>query len=136
MGTMTPVTVQLGSGLAMEPVNDDELELTVEPAGYRILVEIEAPGGKRWQQSGLHMTDETRDREWAAQIWAVVLRLGADAYADKAKFPNGPWCKAGDHILMRPYSGTRFLVNERLYGLINDDTVQAVVGDVSELERA
>jgi co-chaperonin GroES (HSP10) len=138
MGTMMAQAPGVVTGTATRPVNDDELELTIEPAGYRILVEIIPPQEslKRWLNSNLVAPDEVRDREWAAQVWAVVLRLGPDAYADKAKFPTGPWCKTGDHVLMRPYSGTRFLVHGRLYALVNDDTVQAVVGDVSEVERA
>ena len=69
-------------------------------------------------------------------MWAKVIRLGPQAYQDKQRFGEQPWCKPGDFIMMRPYSGTRFMVRGHLYALINDDTVQAVVNDVSEVERA
>lgn len=115
---------------------DDRIDWIFEPAGYRILVWITPPDEilKRWRDSNLVMPDETRDREWAAQVWARVIKLGPLAYADKAKFGE-PWCKPGDYIMMRPYSGTRFMLRGHLYALINDDTVQAVCHDVSEIER-
>lgn len=116
---------------------EDRLTGLLHPAGYRLLVQIvepeDAPG---WIDSTLKMPDEVRDREWAAQIWAVVIECGPEAYADEKKF-RGLWCQPGDTIMMRPYSGTRFMLRGHLYALINDDTVQAVVrGDPREIERA
>jgi co-chaperonin GroES (HSP10) len=118
---------------------DDNIGGVLHPTGFRILVQILPPEEhlKRWQDSNLVMPDEVRDREWAAQLWALVIELGAEAYLDENRFPLGqPWCKPGDCIIMRPYSGTRFMVRGQLYALINDDTVFAVVTDVGELERA
>ena len=62
-------------------------------------------------------------------IIGLVLQLGALAYKDQKKFPSGPWCYRGDYIVMRTYSGTRFMVGEQEFRLINDDTVEAVVDD-------
>lgn len=120
--------------------DDDKIDHLLEPAGFRILVEILPVEEtlRRWKDSKLTMTAETREREWQAQVWAKVLRIGRLAFRDRKRFGfwRRPWCKPGDHIMMRPYSGTRFVMRGHLYALINDDTVQAVVGDVSELERA
>ena len=58
-----------------------------------------------------------------------VLKLGSDAYQDDKRFPNGPYCKEGDFIIMRSYSGTRFKVHGKEFRLINDDSVEAVVED-------
>lgn len=130
METMTAAVLQTAG-------EDYQIDHLIDPAGYRILVEIISPEDslKRWQDSNLKMPPETKEREWQAQVWAKVLRLGPQAYQDKERF-FAPWCKPGDHIMMRPYSGTRFMMRGHLYALINDDTVQAVIGDVSELERA
>ena len=51
---------------------DDRIDQTLHPTGYRILVQILPPEEylRRWQDSNLVMPDETRDREWQAQIWA------------------------------------------------------------------
>jgi co-chaperonin GroES (HSP10) len=118
---------------------DDRIDQTLHPTGFRILVQIRPAEEylKRWQDSNLVMPDEVRDREWQAQLWAFVIELGPDAYKDEKRFPSGrPWCQPGDCILMRPYSGTRFMVRNQLYALINDDTVLAIVTDPGEIERA
>jgi co-chaperonin GroES (HSP10) len=64
------------------------------------------------------------------------MKVGADAYADKAKFPTGPWCKEGDFVLVRTYTGTRFKIFGKEFRLINDDQVDAVVQDPRGLSRA
>ena len=65
-----------------------------------------------------------------------VIKVGADAYKDTAKFPNGAWCKEGDFVLVRTYSGTRFKIYGKEFRLINDDQVDAVVQDPRGLTRA
>ena len=48
------------------------------------------------------------------------------------------WCKEGDDIVVRSYSGTRLRIKgvEREIRLINDDTVEAVVTGAEDIERA
>jgi co-chaperonin GroES (HSP10) len=65
----------------------------------------------------------------------MVLALGPDCYGDKGRFPTGPWCKAGDFVLVRSYSGTRFKVRGQELRLINDDMVEAVVEDPRGFSR-
>lgn len=111
----------------------DRLTGLLHPAGYRLLVQIVEPeDSPDWIDKTTKMPDDVRDREWAAMIWAVVVECGPEAYADDKKF-RGFWCEPGDTILMRPYSGTRFMLRGHLYALINDDTVQGIV---RETERA
>ena len=62
--------------------------------------------------------------------------MGPDAYDDKKKFPNGPYCNEGDWVLMRSYSGTRFKIHGKEFRLINDDSVEAVVQDPRGIEKA
>jgi co-chaperonin GroES (HSP10) len=65
--------------------------------------------------------------------------MGSQAYQDPEKFPDGAWCKEGDYVLMRAYSGTRFKVRssqgDQEFRLINDDTVEAVVADPRVISR-
>lgn len=142
MESMTPVVLPLAPvapRMSEAVAADDRIDAIFEPAGYRVLVWIVPPDEslmKRWRESNLVMPDETREREWMAQCWARVIKLGPQAYADKTRFGDAPWCQPGDYIMMRPYSGTRFMLRGHLYALINDDTVQAVIRDVSEIERA
>lgn len=143
MESMTPVVLPLVDPLRFPALaapaiaEDDRIDRTLHPSGFRILVQILSPEDSmaRWRDSKLKMPDEVRDREWAAQLWALVLKLGPQAYQDPERFSE-PWCKAGDYIMMRPYSGTRFMVRGQLYALINDDTVLAVITDPEEIERA
>ena len=58
------------------------------------------------------------------------------AYSDPDKFPTGPYCKEGDFVIFRSYSGTRFKIAGKEFRLINDDTVEAVVDDPREYTRA
>ena len=76
-----------------------------------------------------------RQEEHATTV-LFVLRVGPDAYKDTAKFPSGAWCKEGDFVLVRTYSGTRFKIFGKEFRLINDDQVDAVVLDPRGLTRA
>ena len=80
-------------------------------------------------------TATMRQEEHATTV-LFVLRVGPDAYKDTAKFPTGPWCKQGDFVLVRTYSGTRFKIFGKEFRLINDDQVDAVVLDPRGLTRA
>jgi len=75
------------------------------------------------------MPDGLVKDESTASIIGFVLKTGPDAYSDKERFPNGAWCKEGDFVIFRSYSGTRFKVSGKEFRLINDDTVEGVVDD-------
>ena len=64
-----------------------------------------------------------------------VIKMGPDCYRDKTRFPHGPWCKEGDFIIMRAYSGTRIKIHGKEFRIINDDTVEAVVDDPRGIHR-
>jgi co-chaperonin GroES (HSP10) len=80
-------------------------------------------------------TQSMRQEEHATTV-LFVLKVGPDAYKDAAKFPSGPWCKAGDFVLVRTYSGTRFKIHGKEFRLLNDDQIDAVVMDPRGLTRA
>ena len=125
-------TVEIGSVTAKVETNDEtdvESKPTQlpEPAGYKILIAL--PEVDEKTDGGIIKAQSTRQQEEVGSIVGFVMKLGPDAYQDKEKFPNGPYCKEGDFILMRSYSGTRFSIHEREFRLINDDSVEAVVQD-------
>ena len=114
---------------------DEELRAKLpEPVGYKILIAV--PELNKTTEGGVHLPDERRSAEETASIIGYVITVGSDAYADKAKFPGGPWCKTGDFVVFRSYSGTRFKVHGREFRIINDDTVEAVVEDPRGYSRA
>jgi co-chaperonin GroES (HSP10) len=104
-----------------------------QPAGYRILLAI--PKAEETFESGLVKADITRVQEEITTVVGFVVAMGPDCYGDLAKFPNGPWCKVGDFVVIRAYSGTRVSIYGAEYRLINDDTVEAVVEDPRGLKR-
>ena len=98
-----------------------------EPSGYRILIAL--PEADEKTEGGIIKAASLVERESVGSICGFVMKLGPDAYNDERRFPNGPYCKEGDWILMRSYTGTRFLVHGKEFRLINHDSVEAVVQD-------
>lgn len=105
----------------------------IKPVGYKILIAMPEPTEKI---GSIHIPQDAAYRENTASITGYVLAVGPDAYRDNERFPAGPLCKEGDHVIFRSYSGTRFKVGKREFRMINDDTVEAVVSDPSKVERA
>lgn len=105
-----------------------------QPSGYKLLIAL--PEIEEKTTGGVFIPDGLKDREGTASIIGFVMKMGSDAYADEKKFPNGAWCKEGDFVIFRSYSGTRFKVDGKEFRLINDDTVEAVVDDPRGYERA
>lgn len=105
-----------------------------KPSGYRLLVAI--PEIKETYESGLVKAETTLKHEEISTMVVQVVDMGPDAYADKNRFPSGPYCKIGDFVLIRAYSGTRFKIHGReLFRVINDDSVEAVVEDPTGYSR-
>ena len=98
-----------------------------EPSGYRILIAL--PEADEKTEGGIIKAASLVERESVGSICGFVMKLGPDAYNDKRRFPNGPYCEEGDWKLMRSYTGTRFLVHGKEFRIINDDSVEAVVQD-------
>lgn len=104
------------------------------PKGYKLLIAL--PEYEEKTDSGIYLPEQVREKESLATVVGFVLKMGDMAYNDEAKFPGGPWCKQGDWVLFRAYSGTRIKIHGREFRLINDDTVEAVVDDPRGIARA
>lgn len=117
----------------VQPTKRAALQLPA-PVGFRILIAL--PEIKKKTDGGIIRPDEYVGKEQQASILGFVVKTGPDCYADMARFPGGPWCKEGDWILFRAYSGTKLRIHGREFRLINDDTVEAVVEDPTGFERA
>ena len=97
------------------------------PKGYKLLIAL--PEAEEKTTGGIIKAAQTKQVEEVGSICGFVLKMGKDCYNDKTRFPSGAFCKEGDWIIMRSYSGTRFLVHGKEFRLINDDSVEAVVED-------
>ena len=105
-----------------------------EPTGYRMLIAL--PEVKQKTDGGIIRPDDLRNKEQQAASIGFVIKMGPDCYTDKSRFPNGPWCKEGDWILIRAYAGSKVKIHGKEFRIINDDTVEAVVEDPTGYERA
>jgi co-chaperonin GroES (HSP10) len=85
---------------------------------------------------GLVKDSKTMHYEEVLTPVLFVVKMGPDAYADKSRFPNGPSCKVGDFVIVRPNSGTRLKIHGREFRVINDDLVEATVEDPRGIQRA
>ena len=99
------------------------------PCSYHILVAL--PEQEEKTGGGGYLTDGIREREETASITAYVMALGPDCYekTPQRSFPSGAYCKEGDWIVMRSYSGTRIEIHGKKFRLITDDVPQAIVDD-------
>ena len=104
-----------------------------EPQGYKLLIAI--PKLEEKTIGGVIIPDKLKGMEQTASIIGLVIAMGKAAYKDPDKFPDGPYCKEGDFVIFRSYSGTRFKLRGEEFRLINDDTVEAVVDDPREYTR-
>jgi len=117
-------------------ISDAELELQLpRPVGYRILVALPQPE-ETFEGSSILKTEKLKTQDHIMSIIGLVVDMGTGAYADKERFPDGPWCKEGDFVMFRMNSGTRFTIGGVEYRLMNDDSVEAVVTDPSGIQRA
>lgn len=104
-----------------------------KPQGYRILCAI--PEVEKEFDNGLAKADTTLRYDELLTTVLFVVDLGPDCYKDPTRFPNGPWCKKGDFVLVRPNAGTRLVIHGREFRIINDDSVEAVVDDPRGISR-
>jgi len=105
-----------------------------DPTGYKMLVV--KPEINKTTDGGIALADVTTRREEAGAVVGLVLKQGPMCYADTEKFPTGPWCKEGDFVLLRAYSGSRFMIDGKEFIIVNDDMVEGVVADPRGIGRA
>ena len=122
--------------LAKEPESEEtrQAHQLPDPTGYKILIAL--PDTEREYDGGIIKSNKTLYEEEIGSIVGMVIKMGPDCYNDEKRFPSGPFCKEGDWILMRSYSGTRFKVHGKEFRLINDDSVEAVVEDPRGIVKA
>lgn len=140
IGAEKPSLVDLGGrpipkvGAAPELPLEERAKQLPEPSGYRLLCGI--PEIEKTTAGGVIKADITIHHEELLATVLFVLKVGPDAYKDEKRFPNGPWCKEGDFILVRPHAGSRLKIHGREFRIINDDAVEAVVEDPRGISRA
>jgi co-chaperonin GroES (HSP10) len=133
MSNQVDLNQALDLSALMDKSKEEKATQLPKPSGYRILCAI--PEVEKEYDSGIIKADTTIHHEEVLTTVLFVVDMGPDCYQDKVRFPNGPWCKQGDFILVRPNSGSRLIIHGREFRIINDDTVEAVVDDPRGIKR-
>lgn len=107
------------------------LDRLPKPTGWRLLILPYTP--PKQTESGIHLADETVERNRLSTNVGYVVSVGPDAYNDTSKFPDGPWCKAGDWVLFGRYAGSRFKIDGAEPRILNDDEIIATINDPRDI---
>jgi len=133
MTNVIDLTQAVDLSAVMDKATEEKAKQLPRPQGYRILCAI--PEAEKEFDSGIAKADATIRHDELLTTVLFVVELGPDCYLDKTRFPNGPWCKKGDFILVRPNAGTRLVIHDREFRIINDDSVEAIVDDPRGIKR-
>ncbi len=136
-GMSLPPTIQPKDEPEQTATPEEKATSLPDPTGWKLLCVVPDVSEKLdgTELDLVRPTSILKQEEHATTV-LFVLKVGPDAYKDQAKFPNGAWCKEGDFVLVRTYSGTRFKIFGKEFRLINDDQVDAVVQDPRGITRA
>ena len=105
-------------------VSDIKDELP-QPSGWRLLVLPFTPKDKT--KGGIIIAQETLDKYRISVNCGYVIKMGPLAYADKEKFPTGPWCKEKDWVIFARYAGSRLPIEGGEVRILNDDEVLGTI---------
>jgi co-chaperonin GroES (HSP10) len=134
-GISLPARIQPKEKPDADAAPEEKADAIPVPSGWKLLCVV-PDVSETFDNSEIIKADSYMKSEEHGTTVLFVLRVGPDAYKDPAKFPSGPWCKEGDFILTRTYSGTRVKIFGKEFRLINDDMVDAVVSDPRGISRA
>lgn len=127
-GITLPKTIQPVEMPDESATNEEKANQLPEPVGYKLLCVV-PDVSETIDGTNLVKSSDAMRREEQTTTVLFVVKVGPDAYKDTAKFPAGPWCKAGDFVMTRTYTGTRFKMYGKEMRLINDDQIEGVVQD-------
>jgi co-chaperonin GroES (HSP10) len=133
-GLIVPKSVAQVEQPAEDATPEEKGRALPVPTGYKILCMV-PKAEENFDGSILAKPDIVRKNEEYGTTVLFVLALGPDAYKDASKFPSGPYCKEGDFVLVRTYSGTRIKIFGQEFRLLSDDQIEAVVEDPRGISR-
>jgi len=136
MKTMSEILISQDgtTATALPETAEEKAKQIPDPQTFHILTVL--PEIDEEYESGLLKAGTTMHYEEVLSPVLFVIKLGPDAYKDAARFPNGPSCKTGDFVIVRPNTGTRIKIHGKEFRLIKDDQVEAVVQDPRGISRA
>lgn len=114
-----------------------EMVILPDPVGHHMLVAL--PTFDEQTKGGIIIPASVNERERAATVVGTVLAMGPSCYKDKARYPEGPWCKVGDTVLFSRYQGMRFKSKDIEsgemveYRMLTDDGIVGVVPEGAQV---
>ena len=109
-----------------------------QPTGWRVLIAPFNPPKK--SKGGILLNQKTLEEDVIQTNVGYVLRMGPLAYADKARYPTGPWCEEKQWVIFARYAGSRFRLNDEkraAFGsevrILNDDEILGTILDPDDI---
>lgn len=96
-------------------------ELSIEPCGYRIIVEPDS--GERQSEGGIVIPETSR----MEQDTGTLVAVGPLAWRDHGD--GTPWAQVGDRVMFAKYGG-KFVTDpetHKEYKVLNDEDLNAVI---------
>ena len=94
MTEMTALEMKRQEKIEEEDAAQKDLDALIpKPVGYRVLIAL--PNVEETFAGGIAKAAKTLHEEYILSTIGLVLDMGEQAYADKERFPTGPWCKQG-----------------------------------------
>ena len=110
---------------------EKEIGKISQPTGWRIMV---LPFKmKEKTKGGIVLAETTLERQQVASQCGLILAMGPQCYADKERYPEGPWCKVNDWIMFARYAGSRIKIEGGEIRLLNDDEVLATIDSPEDI---
>jgi co-chaperonin GroES (HSP10) len=116
-----------------EDMDQSVIDRIPKPTGWRIVVLPFKPPKK--SKGGIVLAEQAVERQQIATVCGYVVATGPLAYADREKFPEGPWCKKGDWIVFGRYAGARISLDDGEIRILNDDEVLATIQDPEDIRH-
>lgn len=113
----------------------------LRPAGYMIAVKIyirpeELTTVKRddGTSATLYLPETSQSNDKYQSVAGLVCAVGPQAYKGKTltgedRFPEGPWCKVGDWVIIPRYEAFQISYNGVVMGMLTDDKILGVISD-------
>lgn len=112
---------------------EEKAKQVPDPATFHLLCAL--PEIDEKYDSGILKSNQTQQYEELLSPVLFVMKMGPDAFQDAKRFPNGPSCKIGDFVLVRPNTGTRIKIHGQEMRIISDEAVEATVQDPRGIAR-
>ena len=119
---------------AKEEPTTTNLEQLPNPTGWRILVMPFKV--KEETKGGIIIAQETLDRARVSTQVGYVLKMGDLCYADKDRYPTGPWCAEKDWVIFARYAGSRMEIDGGEIRMLNDDEILGTISDPEDILHA